>query len=141
MAQAGQLILAALIGLLIGAALGLVLWRFWLARRETREIRAQQVHIIESLDVLCRAVEQKQVELEEQRRQAAHAQILFVDLEQQLKVANSKLVQQQWKKRQEGRKQRIQHVKSIDRKKSNLQARQSSGETSEFPFVEVNDDR
>ncbi len=47
MAQAGQLILAALIGLLIGAALGLVLWRFWLARRETREIRAQQVHIIE----------------------------------------------------------------------------------------------
>ena len=75
------------------------------------------MHIIESLDVLCRAVEQKQVELEEQRRQAAHAQILFVDLEQQLKVANSKLVQQQWKKRQEGRKQRIQHVKSIDRKK------------------------
>ena len=93
------------------------------------------------LDSYKAALEQKQVELEEQRRQAAHAQILFVDLEQQLKVANSKLVQQQWKKRQEGRKQRIQHVKSIDRKKSNLQARQSSGETSEFPFVEVNDDR
>lgn len=65
MAQAGQLILAALIGLLIGAALGLGLWRLWLARRQARETRAQQVHIIESLEVLCRAVEQKQVELSE----------------------------------------------------------------------------
>ena len=65
MAQAGHLLLAGLIGVLIGAGVGLVLWRFWLARREARETHAQQVHIIESLDVLCRAVEQKQVELSE----------------------------------------------------------------------------
>ena len=65
MIQAGQLILAALIGLFIGAVLGLVLWRIWLARREARETRAQQVHILDSLEVLCRAVDQKQVELSE----------------------------------------------------------------------------
>ncbi|MBU85467.1 DUF2489 domain-containing protein [Alcanivorax sp.] len=65
MSQAGQIMLAAVIGLLIGAALGLMIWRYWLAHREKQAARAQQVQILDSLDVLCRAVEQKQVELSE----------------------------------------------------------------------------
>ncbi len=65
MAEAGQILLAALIGLLIGAVLGLLAWRLWARRQQAQQARAQQSQILDSLDVLCRAVAQKQVELSE----------------------------------------------------------------------------
>tara|TARA_B100000676_G_scaffold311778_1_gene382957 strand:+ start:483 stop:941 length:459 start_codon:yes stop_codon:yes gene_type:complete len=65
MAEAGQIMLAAIVGLLIGAALGLLIWRFWASRREKQALRSRNLQILDSLEVLCRAVEQKQVELSE----------------------------------------------------------------------------
>ena len=73
--------------------------------------------LMEEIELTKAALEAKQVEMEEQRRVAAHTQLLYSELEQQLQAANAKLAQQLWKKREEGRKARVQHVKAIDRKK------------------------
>ncbi len=72
MAIAGQVVLAIVIGLLIGSVLGLLIWKAWMVRHrkalrlaEQERSVAQYTHILDSLEVLCRAVEQKQVELSE----------------------------------------------------------------------------
>ena len=72
MAMAGQVALAIVIGLLIGSVLGLLIWKAWMVRHrkalrlaEQERSVAQYTHILDSLEVLCRAVEQKQVELSE----------------------------------------------------------------------------
>lgn len=72
MAMAGQVVLAIVIGLLIGAALGLLIWKGWMARHRKQHQLAEQdrraaqyTQILDSLDVLCRASDQKQVELSE----------------------------------------------------------------------------
>ncbi len=72
MAIAGQVVLAIVIGLLIGSVLGLLIWKAWMFRHrkalrlaEQERSVAQYTHILDSLEVLCRAVEQKQVELSE----------------------------------------------------------------------------
>ncbi len=65
MSLAWQILLAALIGLVIGTVLGLLLWRLWLARQQRRETIKQQGAVLDSLEVLCMAVAQKQVELSE----------------------------------------------------------------------------
>ncbi|MCG8393250.1 MAG: DUF2489 domain-containing protein [Pseudomonadales bacterium] len=65
MALAWQVVLAAITGLLIGTVLGLLLWRLWLGRQRKQELQKQQVAILDSLEVLCMAVEQEQVELSE----------------------------------------------------------------------------
>ena len=86
---------------------------------EMRYQKSEQknIQLMEEIELTKAALEAKQVEMEEQRRLAAHTKLLYAELEQQLQFANSKLVQQQWKKREESRKARIQHVKAIDRKK------------------------
>ncbi len=72
MAMAGQVVLAIVIGLLIGAVLGLLIWKVWMARHRKALILAEEgrsaakyTQILDSLEVLCRAVDQKQVELSE----------------------------------------------------------------------------
>ena len=70
MAMAGQVVLAIVIGLLIGSVLGLLIWKAWMVRHrkalrlaEQERSAAQYTQILDSLEVLCRAVDQKQVEL------------------------------------------------------------------------------
>ena len=72
MAMAGQVVLAIVIGLLIGAVLGLLVWKVWMARHrkalilgEEGRSAAKYTQILDSLEVLCRAIDQKQVELSE----------------------------------------------------------------------------
>ncbi|MEE2869828.1 MAG: DUF2489 domain-containing protein [Pseudomonadota bacterium] len=65
MAFAWQVLCAALAGLVIGSLLGLVGWRWWLARRHKTEQRVQQSGVLDSLEVLCKALEQQQVEVSE----------------------------------------------------------------------------
>lgn len=65
MSLAWQIVLAALIGLVIGALLGLVVWRVWLARQQRQAERKQQLAVLDSLEVLCMALAQDQVELSE----------------------------------------------------------------------------
>ncbi len=60
-----QIIIAALIGLAIGGGLGVLVWRFWFLRQQRREQRTQQAAVLDSLEVLCMALDQKQVELSE----------------------------------------------------------------------------
>lgn len=60
-----QIVLAALIGLLIGTGLGLLLWQGWMRRQRQQLQRQRQGQVIDSLEVLCLAVEQQQVELSE----------------------------------------------------------------------------
>lgn len=62
MTLAWQIILAALAGLVIGALLGLLVWRLWMARQQRDERLKQQVAVLDSLEVLCMALAQKQVE-------------------------------------------------------------------------------
>lgn len=72
MAMAGQVVLAIVIGLMIGSALGLLIWKAWMVRHrkalklaEQDRSAAQYTQILDSLEVLCRAINQKQVELSE----------------------------------------------------------------------------
>ncbi|MEQ3637576.1 MAG: DUF2489 domain-containing protein [Thalassolituus sp.] len=72
MAMAGQVILAIVIGLMIGALLGVLIWKIWMVRHRSIEKQAekarseaQYTQILDSLEVLCRVVNQKQVELSE----------------------------------------------------------------------------
>ena len=65
MAFVWQVLCAALAGLVIGSLLGLVGWRWWLARRHKTEQRVQQSGVLDSLEVLCKALEQQQVEVSE----------------------------------------------------------------------------
>ena len=72
MAMAGQVVLAIVIGLLIGSVLGLLIWKGWMVRHrkalmlaEQDRNAAQYTQILDSLEVLCRAIDQKQVELSE----------------------------------------------------------------------------
>ncbi|MDX1804130.1 MAG: DUF2489 domain-containing protein [Alcanivorax sp.] len=63
--MAGQVIVAAVIGLLIGGSLG-----WWIVRRQQSarsldQAKRQQGEILDSLDVLCRAQLQQQVEASE----------------------------------------------------------------------------
>lgn len=65
MSLAWQIILAALAGLVIGTLLGLLAWRIWLRRTEREARRKQQMSVLDSLEVLCMAMAQNQVELSE----------------------------------------------------------------------------
>ncbi|MCK0152584.1 DUF2489 domain-containing protein [Alcanivorax sp. S6407] len=65
MSFAWQIILAALIGLIIGTLLGLLVWRLWLRRQQRRALQAQQGAVLDSLEVLCMAMAQQQIELSE----------------------------------------------------------------------------
>ncbi|MQX54079.1 DUF2489 domain-containing protein [Alcanivorax sediminis] len=60
-----QIILAALIGLVIGTVMGLLAWRLWLARKQREEAKRQQLAVLDSLGVLCMAMVQQQIELSE----------------------------------------------------------------------------
>ena len=60
-----QITLAAITGLVIGALLGLLVWRIWMSRKQREEVLKQQVAVLDSLEVLCMAMAQKQVELSE----------------------------------------------------------------------------
>ncbi|MFP1683550.1 DUF2489 domain-containing protein [Alloalcanivorax sp. C16-1] len=60
-----KLILAVLVGLAIGAALGALVWR-WMARRQERARQAARYReLVDSLDVLSRALLQGQVDSSE----------------------------------------------------------------------------
>lgn len=65
MTLAWQILLAALLGLIIGSAMGLGVWRFLLVRQKQRALRKQQLAVLESLEVLCMAMAQEQIELSE----------------------------------------------------------------------------
>ena len=65
MAMAGQVIVAALIGLLIGGGLGWLIVRRQQMNRACSDALSQQVNILDSLEVLCRAQLQQQVEASE----------------------------------------------------------------------------
>ncbi|WP_035230953.1 DUF2489 domain-containing protein [Alcanivorax nanhaiticus] len=65
MSLAWQIVLAALLGLIIGTVLGLILWRLWTARRQQQAIRQQHAGVLDSLEVLTLAMAQQQVELSE----------------------------------------------------------------------------
>ncbi|WP_101675663.1 DUF2489 domain-containing protein [Alloalcanivorax mobilis] len=63
--MAWKLVLAALLGLAIGAALGALAWR-WMARRQRRRDQARRYReILDSLGILCRALLENQVESSE----------------------------------------------------------------------------
>ncbi|MZR61857.1 DUF2489 domain-containing protein [Alcanivorax sp. DP30] len=65
MTLAWQIVIAAVTGLVIGTVLGLMVWRLWMARKQREEVLSQQVAVLDSLEVLCMALAQKQVELSE----------------------------------------------------------------------------
>lgn len=65
MSLAWQIMIALVTGLLIGTVLGLVLWRWWLARQQKAASQKRQRGVLDSLDILCRALDQEQVESSE----------------------------------------------------------------------------
>ncbi len=60
--MAWKLILAAVIGLAIGAALGLLIWRGMRRRDERRRQAARHRDVVDNLTILCRALLQEQVD-------------------------------------------------------------------------------
>eukprot|EP00943_MAST-04B_sp_MAST-4B-sp1_P004158 g4158.t1 len=68
------------------------------------------------LDTTVVALESKQIELEETRRRLADLEQKYHEQDIKLHAANASVAEYKWKRREEGRKARIQHIKSVDRK-------------------------
>ena len=68
------------------------------------------------LDTTVGALENKQVELEETRRRLSDLEQKYHEQDMKLQSANARLAEHKWQRREEGRKARIQHIKSVDRK-------------------------
>jgi chromosome segregation ATPase len=68
------------------------------------------------LDKTIGALESKQIELEETRRRLADLEQKYHEQDMKLHAANASVAEYKWKRREEGRKARIQHIKIVDRK-------------------------
>ena len=65
-------LISALVGLVIGAGLGVLIVGVWKRKAERVRLAAQHEALIESLDVLAQAVEQEQIEISEAAIRMSH---------------------------------------------------------------------